>query len=134
MSNKDEFLRLRAHLNMTLEELVPYLRKSLGTLKRYSATGDSGLEPPDVVIQRLRDTVRCQAFEALEAARCSVRFRDYDRMTEVRVEYEDFRYDPEDDECLAADRVPLPVVAQPPAPRPSGPPPTFRRPSFLTAR
>jgi hypothetical protein len=76
---------------MSLEVLAPFLRRSLGTIKRYASTGDKSLEPPDVVIERLKATVRNQAFDALEAAGRSVRYRDYDQTTEVAVQYDDSR-------------------------------------------
>ena len=145
MSNKDEFNYLRAHLNMSLEEMAPTLCRSLGTLKRYASTGKHGLEPPDVVIMRLMALVRYKAFLALEAADCTVRYQDHERTTDALVSYEDFRYDPEDndypfrdeDDEDEDDAAPVAAVAQPPAPAPAarprtdGPPPGFRRPAFL---
>jgi hypothetical protein len=128
---------------MSLKDMAPTLCRSLDTLKRYASTGKYGIEPPDVVIERLKALVRYKAFEALGAADCSVRYQDHERTTDALVTYEDFRYDPEDDDYPfrddeegddEADSSPVAVAAQPPAPAPRPRPdfpPGFRRPAFL---
>jgi hypothetical protein len=98
MSNQTTFQDLRTRLDMPFQNLAPLLRMSVQMLSRYASTGADALDPPEIVIKRMKALLRSKAFDDLEAAGATLDYVDFEHSTLVNVEYIDFRYDPEDEE------------------------------------
>ncbi|WP_457090597.1 hypothetical protein [Microvirga sp. P5_D2] len=98
MSNQATFQDLRTRLDLPLRKLAPLLRRPVSALGRYTSTKSDALDPPDIVIERMKALLRSKAFDDLEAAGATLDYVDFERSTSVNVEYIDFRYDPENEE------------------------------------